>query len=56
MHDQVTRFTEVRLCLRCLRAVMHNEVVDFDKVSGAKLRSWIATPHSCNPITREKRT
>lgn len=54
-HDQVTRHTSVRLCLRCLRAVMHNQVVDFDKVHGTKVYSWVATPHRCNPINRENR-
>lgn len=52
-HDQVTKFTEVRACVRCGKKVMHNQVADYDRATGFKTYSWTPTQHRCTP---EKRT
>lgn len=46
-HDQVTKFTQVKACVRCGREVLHHQVVTFDRVTGFKSYSWTTAQHRC---------
>lgn len=46
-HDQVTKFTAVRPCSICSAYVLHHQVASFDRVTGFKTYSWLASNHRC---------
>lgn len=48
-HDQVTKFTQVKACVRCGRKVLHHQVADFDRITGFKITSFTPTQHRCTP-------
>lgn len=52
--DQRTRFTERRFCTACGQLVLHYQVAHFDKITGFKTYSFVASNHRC--IKPEKRT